>query len=138
MDSFMEAVDRADECYLKTDIIYGLDSGLSDIFQFENGMRADTEKVAILITDGQDSLDFYINNTVEDYVNMKQRYIERGIKLLVIGVGDIDESRLVRLLQSPEDLFHEETFDEFTDRIIEEIGAKICEGTHFYRLKVTS
>ena len=99
-------------------------------------MRADTEKVAILITDGYDKPT--CNNTLEDYVNMKQRYIERGIKLLVIGVGSIDHSRLKRLLQSPEDLFHEETFDDFTERIIKEIGAEICISTHFHSPKVTS
>ena len=137
LDSFEQAVDNVTGCFDKTDIIYGLNMSFTHVFQLKNGMREDTEKVAILITDGYDNPK--MGNTIDDYNDMKQKYSEQGIKIIIITVGksnEDNEKKLLRLVH-PEDLFREEKFDDFTGKLLEKIGEKICKGTYFDGLEIT-
>ena len=123
VDQFNKKVDGVYEaCRGGTDIILALNASLSKIFNYPNGPRDNTEKVALLITDGKDG------NPKELYKEMKEEFKKKDITLIVIAVGDIDEEKLGLLLQSPNYLFPANDWDELDDRLIKAITAVICEG----------
>ena len=103
------------------------------MFQTNSGMRQDAVQVAVLITDG---IDFgrTVENPLSSYEATGYIFNERKIRLLVVGVGDVDQEKLLKLVQSPEYFFKAEKFDELLDNVTEIIGALICEGivSQFY------
>ena len=78
------------------------------MFNYPNGPRDNTEKVALLITDGQDG------NNISTYDEMGEKFKEQDITLIVIAVGDVEEEKLGRLVQSPNYLFPANDWDELT------------------------
>ena len=109
-----------------TDIISGLNYSLANIFNIASGMRKDTSKVAVLITDGQD----YQSNEI--YKNMGLEYGERDITLLVLGVGAVDATRLKLLVQSPSFYFPASDWEELDAVFIDAIIAVLCEGNKLF------
>ena len=124
VDQFNEKIDDAD-CQFTggTEIILALNFSLSNIFNYPNGIRDNTEKVALLITDGRDG------NEKELYVEMGEKFKEQDITLMVIAVGRIiEEEKLIELVQSPSYLFKANDWDVLDDRLIKAITAAICDG----------
>ena len=80
-----------------TEIGLALETALTEMFQEANGMRLANPKVAILITDGQ-------SNYAVDYEDYKNRFHAANIKLLVVGVGNVNEDDLEQLVQTSDDL----------------------------------
>ena len=123
VDQFNKKVDEIDEdCFGGTDIIEALNSSLSQLFDYPNGIRNNTEKVAILITDGVDQ------NNETTYDQYGKEFKEQDITLIVIAVGNVDLSNLERLVQSPGYLFPAKDWDDLDDALIKLITAAICDG----------
>jgi len=140
LDNYLETIDSVIDdvnqtaCYRgrygMTDITNALDVSLARMFQRNSGMREDAEQVAVLITDGRDT------NTAGHvipegeltpmYVEIAKRFKERKIKIFAIGVGDVSETNLRHLVQSPQHFFHAETFDELVENVTKEISTLIC------------
>ena len=80
-----------------TEIGLALETALTEMFQEANGMRLANPKVAILITDGQ-------SNYAVDYEDYKNRFHAANIKLLVVGVGNVNKDDLEQLVQTSDDL----------------------------------
>ena len=80
-----------------TEIGLALETALTEMFQEANGMRLANPKVAILITDGQ-------SNYAVDYEDYKNRFHAANIKLLVVGIGNVNEDDLEQLVQTSDDL----------------------------------
>ena len=127
-------------CTGRTDIIRALNGALTMMFQNSSGMREDAEQVAVLVTDGIDTNDNGdpITEENEDYPKLIQKYVEmaekfkeRKIKILAIGVGDVSEETLNILVQSPEHFIKVDTFDNLVDNLTDLIGAIICKGMNF-------
>ena len=115
-------------CYGATDIVRALNTSLNMMFQSSSGMREDAEQVAVLITDGYDSFgtEKELNKT---YKELAKVFKARKIKVLAIGVGDVNKKHLSLLVQSPEHFFQVESFDGLEDDVTQLIGAIICKGT---------
>ena len=127
VDQFNEKIDDADcQDTGGTEIILALNFSLSNIFNYPNGIRDNTETVALLITDGEDG------NEKELYVEMGEKFKEQDITLLVIAVGNVNEEKLSKLVQSPSYLFPANDWDVLDDRLIKAITAVICEGNKRY------
>ena len=123
IDQYNKKVDEIDEdCFGGTDIIKALNSSLSKLFNYPNGIRNNTEKVAILITDGQD------NNPNTIYDRLGDEFKKQDITLIVIAVGNVQLSKLERLVQSPGYLFPAKDWDDLDDKLIKLITAAICDG----------
>ena len=90
-----------------TDILKGLDAALSQIFDPSNGMRADSKKVAVLLTDGRDG------SSDSAYEAMAKKFQQRGIRLKVVGVGNVDEKQLQLLVKEDSDYIHGDKMDQF-------------------------
>ena len=140
LDNYLETIDSVIDdvnqtaCYRgrygMTDITNALDVSLARMFQRNSGMREDAEQVAVLIPDGRDT------NTAGHaipegeltpmYVEIAKRFKERKIKIFAIGVGDVSETNLRHLVQSPQHFFHAETFDELVENVTKEISTLIC------------
>ena len=132
IDSVIDDVNQTD-CYNgrygMTDIIDALDVSLARMFQRSSGMREDAEQVAVLITDGRDTK--YGRSIPEGqltpkYIELAQRFKDRNIKIFAIGVGDVSDTNLRRLVQSPQHYFHVETFDELVGNVTKEIATFVC------------
>ena len=80
-----------------TEIGFALETALTEMFQGANGMRLANPKVAILITDGQ-------SNYAVDYEDYKNRFHAANIKLLVVGVGNVNKDDLEQLVRTSDDL----------------------------------
>ena len=118
-------------CCGDTDIISGLNYSLKNIFNTTSGMRKETSKVAVLITDGRDSPWVPTNNN-ESYINMGLEYDEQDITLLVLGVGDVDDTKLKLLVQVPDFYFYASDWDELDAEFIKAIIAVLCGGNTLF------
>ena len=92
-------------------------------------MRKETSKVAVLITDGSDSTQIYSNET---YKNMGMEYDERDITLLVLGVGNVDDTKLKLLVQVPDFYFPASDWEELDAAFIDAIIAVLCGGNKLF------
>merc|ERR1712136_253387 len=109
-DRFARAVD--DLAFLRqhrggTNIIEALNYGLRRMFYTFMGMRKKSEKIAVLITDEKDS-----GNDISIYKEVGKKYQERKIKLLIVGVGNVDRRMLKELVAEEKDFFVAENFDQ--------------------------
>ena len=80
-----------------TEIGKALDVALKEMFQVVNGMRLDSPKVAVLITDGD-------SNSEVDYPRFRKLFRGAHIKLLVVGIGNVNKNGLLELVETPDDL----------------------------------
>ena len=124
-DSFARAVNGLRQDNGWTDIIGALEEGLDEMFQTKNGMRPESEKLAFLITDGRSNrgktADYY-------YDEMKERYQDKNIRLFVIGIGNVDQDKLLRLVDDPNDFIYIDNFDNLDDVLVKSVGQSICTG----------
>ena len=141
-----DRLDPYDYCCIgDTNITRALSTSLNMMFQSSSGMRKDAEQVAVLITDGQDTVPPYVSEDPEDLEQFRQdlekKYDElakifkvKKIKVLAIGVGNVSKENLLRLVQSPEHFFPVESFDGLTEKVTQLIGAVICKGISVLRI----
>ena len=129
--SFARAVDRLHQRRGGTNIIGALNKGLAEMFQTRNGMREKSEKIAVLITDG---VDF---NSISSYRQVAKTYRQRKIKLLVVGVGPVDRSKLKELVQDQKDFFVAKNFNELLKTFVKGVAESVqgaCKGKKGYKL----
>ena len=125
-DAFARAVDNLNQGGGGTNIIDALDKGLNEMFQTKNGMREKSEKIAVLITDGKD-----FGNGISIYKEVGKKYQERNIKLLIVGVGNVDREKLKELVKEKRDFFVAENFDQLLATVVTRIAENVqgvCEG----------
>ena len=123
-----------------TKIIKALDDSLNKMFQNSKGMREYVEQVAVLITDGRDAGED-TNEVTEghpEYLSYRQKYTEmaenfkqRKIKVVAIGVGEVNDEFLNILVQSPQYFIKADTFDILLNNLTDLIGDIICKGMLF-------
>ena len=129
-NSFASAVDRLNQRRGGTNIITALNKGLNDMFQARNGMRPESEKIAVLITDGRDS------NSISRYQQVAEQYRQRKIKLLVVGVGSVDRNKLKELVQDQKDFFVATNFNELLKTFVKGVAENVqgaCKGKTGYK-----
>lgn len=80
-----------------TEIGIALNVALKEMFREVNGMRLGSPKVAVLITDGD-------SNSGVDYARLRNLFQRAHIKLLVVGIGNVNKNDLQLLVETPEDL----------------------------------
>ena len=103
VNSFKEAVESLPYWGGGTKIDEGLKIARDEMFQATNGMRSSASKYLVLITDGQQS------NV--DYAYWASEFQNRNIRVIVIGVGNVNINDLQQLVQIPSDLHIAENFD---------------------------
>ena len=122
-DQFANGVDRLPYLGGGTSISWGLKKALSELFVVSAGMRPNSLKEVVLITDGQDS--------GSDYDSLARQYRSKNIKIIVIGVGNVDSQSLMRLVSNPKDFYIANNFQQLSS-FAENVGQTICNG--MYRL----
>ena len=118
-DQFANGVDRLPYLGGGTSISWGLKMALSGLFQTSAGMRANSYKEVVLITDGRDS--------GRDYDSLARQYRSRNIKIIVVGVGNVDQHNLMKLVSNSKDFYIANNFQHL-DSFAENIGQTICNG----------
>ena len=86
-------------------------------------MRTESHKEIVLITDGRDS--------GRDYDSLARQYRSRNIKIIVIGVGNVDSQSLMKLVSNSKDFYIVNNFQQLSS-FAENVGQTICNG--MYRL----
>ena len=135
-DAFARAVDNLNQRRGRTNIIGALNRGLNEMFQTRNGMRDTSDKIAVLITDGKDFTTIETNNrksinSNSMYKEIGRKYQERNIKLLIVGVGDVDRDKLKELVKEENDFYVAENFNELLISVVTRIAENVqgvCEG----------
>ena len=125
-DAFARAVDNLNKGGGGTNIIDALNRGLNEMFQTKNGMREKSEKIAVLITDGRDT-----SSPISIYKEVGKKYQEKNIKLLIVGVGNVDRVTLKELVKEERDFFVAENFDQLLATVVTRIAENVqgvCEG----------
>ena len=131
-NSFASAVDSLHQRRGGTNIIKALNKGLDVMFQTKNGMREKSEKIAVLITDGRDKLP-----NITSYQQVAERYRQRKIKLLVVGVGPVDTSKLKELVHDEKDFFIARNFTQLLKTVVKDVAEYVqgaCKGKKSYKL----
>ena len=106
-----------------TQIDQGLAVALNEMFHERNGMRLDSTKTLVLITDGQQS---GIN-----YAAMAKLLRDAQIRVIVIGIGDVNTDDLRDLVAADRDLHVAKDFDILlNDSFIKDIT--LCDGMLLY------
>ena len=105
-----------------TNIYRALRKALDQMFKSENGTRHESSKMMILITDGE-SNDSQFNK-------LRNEFQDRKIALLVIGVGNVNEHSLRKLVTDEKDLFIADNFDDLNKRYAKSVGQRLhlCTG----------
>ena len=86
-----------------TRVDLGLEVALEEMFQESNGMRSDARQTVFLITDGQ--------QIGVDYDEWRQRFNKAGIRIVVIGVGNVRHRDLRHMVNDAGDLYFAKDFD---------------------------
>ena len=119
LKSFQDAVDVLPFWRGGTRINKGLDVARSEMFRESNGMRPTAPKTLVLITDGKQS-----NVDYDAYATYFQ---DENIRVIVIGIGDVNEADLLKLVKVETDFHHPKNFDTLLqDSFIKDIT--ICSG----------
>ena len=105
--AFETALDQLADTKGGTDILAGLEAAITKMFNSTNGMRADSKKVAVLLTDGQDSA----QDT--EYEKMAERFQQKDIRLKVVGVGEVSEDHLKLLVSQDNDYVYASDVRQF-------------------------
>ena len=120
--AFAGGVDRLPFTGGGTSITWGLKIALSQLFQASAGMRTNSYKEVVLITDGRDW-----GST--DYDSIARQYRSRGIKIIIIGVGSVDQRNLRKLVANSKDFYIANNFQQL-DSFAENVGKTICNGMY--------
>ena len=119
-DDFSTALDQLVNDEYQTNIYGALRSGLDEMFTSGNGMRSHSSKMMILITDGK--------SDDSQFDDIRMEYQGKDIKLVIVGVGDVDESSLRKLVVSNKDLYIASNFNELLDKVTKKLGESIKTG----------
>ena len=128
-NSFVRAVENLKQIKRGTNIPKALNLGLNSMFKTSNGMREKSEKIAVLITDGQDWPRG--STTIQQYKNISKKYRDRKIKLLVIGVGPVEKNKLKQLVEDPNDLYIATNFKNLLKKFVKGVAESVqgaCKG----------
>ena len=128
-NSFSRAVENLKQARSATNIPKALNLGLNSMFKTTNGMREKSEKIAVLITDGQDWPRGI--STVQQYKDIAKKYRDRKIKLLVIGVGPVEKNKLKQLVEDPNDLYIAANFKNLLKTFVKGVAESVqgaCKG----------
>ena len=124
VDSFVEAINDLPFWAGGTRIDKGLEVAYTQLFKESNGMRHDSTKYLILITDGkQDGV---------NYNEWSNKFARENIKVIVIGVGDVNTRDLLKLVVVDSDLHLAENFDNLMDSMFTE-NMHLCQGKLSYK-----
>ena len=99
--SFESAIDRITRLDGGTRIDKGLSVAFDEMFQESNGMRPNSIKTLVLLTDGENTPD---SPLMAD--KFKTLAKARNIRLLVIAAGSANIDNLIKLVERKEDLKH--------------------------------
>lgn len=122
--SYIDAVDNLPLLGGTTRIDRGLNTAFKDLFSSANGMRPAVPKVAILLTDGEQTQD---SDSVSPY-DAVQAFHAANIKVIVIGVGSkVNKEELSRIVKSKKDLYFARDFDQLMSKaFVENITLASC------------
>ena len=123
--AFYSQLSRINECDSVgvTNIINALGVAQKEIFTTDHGMRPDAKQVAVLLTDGEGL------HEAKKYDKIGKEFKEKNIKLFVIGVGNVQEELLLKLVESNTSFIKIDDWKYLTEEIINIVGEKIiCEG----------
>lgn len=101
--SFKKAVNGLPYWGGLTRIDKALDVARKEMFHQSNGMRPNAPKTLVLITDGQQS--------GLDYTELAKSFRKDKIRVIVIGVGDVNTEELLDLVDLDSDLHLAKDFD---------------------------
>ena len=119
-EEFSSAVDQLTYHGGATDIYQALRTSLDEMFTSENGMRSHTSKMMVLITDGESD-----DSQFED---IAKEFQDKNIQLVIVGVGNVNEGSLEKLVANKEDLYIATNFDELLEDVTTTFGSVICTG----------
>jgi hypothetical protein len=113
--SFEENVDKLPYWGRTTNIDLGLEVAFEEMFQEYNGMRSNASKTLVLLSDGRD--------TRVRFDLWREKLNTAGIRVLVIGVGNINKRDLRHMVNDDKDFYIAKDFndllsDEFMNSII--------------------
>ena len=114
--AFKAAVDALPYTMGGTRIDIGLEVAFTQMFNIVNGMRPTVPKAVVVITDGKNNVDL-------EPLNAAEQFHDAGIKVIAIGVGDVDEDELLSLVKVENDLHLAEDFDQLiSDAFVDSIA----------------
>ena len=117
-NSFEDAVDALPNWGGGTRINKGLDVARNEMFQESNGMRPTASKTLVLITDGKQNV---------NYAAYARFFHDKNIRVIVIGVGNVRQDDLLKLVKVDSDLHVAKDFDALLkDSFIKDVT--ICSG----------
>ena len=88
-----------------TRIDKALEVANNDMFSATNGMRPEAPKVLVFITDGKHyGPDF-------NYTAWGDQFRQRQIKVVVVGIGNVDTHNLIKLVESESDMHNVSNFE---------------------------
>ncbi|XP_049420339.1 collagen alpha-1(XII) chain-like [Epinephelus fuscoguttatus] len=98
-----------------------LDYILHNSFDANVGMRADSQKIAVLITDEESTDDPFLPSK-----NVK----DAGIEVYAIGVNDADETELLSIVSDPDEIHMYNIVDFSLLSIVDGLTINICNGVN--------
>ena len=117
--SFETAVDALPYWGSTTKIDLGLKVAIEEMFMESNGLRPDAHQTLFLITDGQ-QLDI-------DFNLWREKLNKAELRIIVIGVGNVNRRDLIHLVNDDADLYLAKDFDMLlSDAFIKSIT--VCGG----------
>ena len=134
--SFEVALDRITRLGGGTRIDKGLSLAFDEMFQESNGMRPNSIKTLVLLTDGENAPDSPL--MADEFKNLAKA---RNIRLLVIATGSANIGNLIELVDREEDLIRITDVSELQESAffkgVEETlcnGEKIKSYIHVFRI----
>nr|XP_033466982.1 collagen alpha-1(XII) chain-like [Epinephelus lanceolatus] len=120
-NSLLEAIDDLQQEGGGTMTGLALDYILHNSFEANVGMRADSQKIAVLITDEESTDDPFLPSK-----NMK----DAGIEVYAIGVNDADETELLSIVSDPDEIHMYNIVDFSLLSIVDGLTINICNGVN--------
>ena len=125
---FSRAVNKLPHWRQYTSIDKGLDVASNQMFQKSNGMRPAVAKTFVFITDGEQ----YPRRKV-NYKALAAKFHKAKIRVIVIGVGNVNAAHLQELVKNPSDLYLARNFNVFRKAsFIKNIA--VCDGMLIYTI----
>ena len=121
---FESAVDELQQTKGSTNIGNALEVALEKMFQTSNGMRKDSTKAVVLITDGQNNVNKY---KYIDYGFLATKFRKANIKIIVIGIGRVNKKTLRKLVADKNDLYFTNNFEDLKiNSFFRQVGNNLC------------
>ena len=96
------------------------------IWKFYSGLRDDTVKIIILLTDGVQNPKKYNPAAVA------KSLLSKGYIILAVGISpDVNEAELEAITQNKDNVFYGDSFDELDSfQFIDQITGSVCPGNN--------